>query len=311
MRAAIFIFTVCAVLLLVMFANGIYILSKSAGDWRTPAPVPISELSGYASMGSELSHPERNNSGVNPLNLLVLGLDGDETRCDVIMLFNFKPDLSRLNILSVARDTRIRGNGRHTKINTLYSKGGEKLVAEEVTKITGLPVHYYLIVDFKGFRKIIDTLGGVRFYVPFQMNYDDPTQNLHIHLAKGMQLLDGGKAEQLIRYRKDNAKGQGYIEGDIGRIKMQQDFLKELINQKANLKYVSRADDLFLILRDYVKTNVTLSDIAQNTGSISRIKSDEIRAFTLQGEGRMIGDVWYFIYNRSETADIIKSYFYR
>jgi LCP family protein required for cell wall assembly len=240
-----------------------------------------------------------------------LGLDKDGTRCDVIMLFNFEPGLSKLNLLSIARDTRVRKNGRYYKINALYSKGGEELVAEEVTELTGLPVHYYITVDFKGFRKIIDNLGGVEFYVPFRMNYDDPTQDLYIHLKKGMQLLDGDKAEQLVRYRKGNNTGQGYSEGDIGRMKMQQDFLKALIKQKMNLRYISRADDIFEILKKYVKTNITLTDIAQNLGSISKIKSDEIETFTMPGESRFIGDAWYFIYNGEDTLEVIEKNFYR
>lgn len=310
MRVTKFIFTVCVVLLLVMFANGIYVLSKPAGTGRTHTPVPISDFTGQAPDEPELSRLESSISENNPLNFLIMGLDRDGTRCDVIMLFNFEPDLSRLNFLSIARDTRVREDGRYTKINSLYSKGGEKLVAEKVSSITKLPVHYYLTMDFKGFRKIIDTLGGVKFYVPFRMSYDDPTQDLHIHLRKGMQLLDGDKAEQLVRYRKGNVKGQGYTEGDIGRIKIQQDFLKALVKQKMSFKYISRVDNLFEILQKYVKTNITLTDVTQYIGSIGKIKSDEIKAFTLPGESRMIGDVWYFMHDRKETQNMISKNFY-
>ena len=314
MRVTKFIFTVSSFLLLVLFANGMYVLSKPGGSGRTVKPVPISDYTGQTSIEPKYRHLESSiNESTrveNPLNLLVLGLDRDGTRCDVIMLFNFEPDLSRLNLLSIARDTRVRKDGRYTKINALYSKGGEKLVAQKVTEITGLPVHYYITMDFRGFRKSIDTLGGVKFYVPFRMSYDDPTQNLYIHLRKGMQLLDGKKAEQLVRYRKGNYKGQGYTEGDIGRIKIQQDFIKALIKQKVSLKYISRADDLFGILQEYVKTNIALTDITQHIGSIRKIKSDEIQTFTIPGESRMIGDVWYFIYDSKEIHNIISKNFY-
>jgi len=308
MRVTKYIFTVCLLLLFVLFANGMYTLLEPADSRHTPTP--ISDQTGVTLLGQESNHYESSMSEENPLNVLVLGLDKDETRCDVIMLFNFDPGTSKMNILSIARDTRVHESGRYGRINALYSKGGEKLVAKKVTEITGLPVHYYITMDFKGFRKTIDTLGGVEFYVPFRMNYDDPTQDLHIHLKKGMQLLNGVKAEQFVRYRKGNL-GQGYSEGDIGRIKMQQDFLKALIEQKLSIRYISRADELFDILQKYVNTNLTFADIANYIGSISKIKGSEVNTYTLPGESQMIGDVWYYIHNRQETSSLINNNFYK
>ena len=311
MRVTKFIFTVCAILLVAMFANGIYFLLEPGDSVHFTTPPQISWPDGWVSKETEFRQLESSISEENSLNLLVMGLDRDGTRCDVIMLLNFEPSLSKLNLLSIPRDTRIYRGGRVGKINALYSRGGESLVAEEVSSMTGIPVHYYITMDFKGFRKIVDILGGVNFYVPFRMSYDDPTQDLYIHLRKGMQLLDGKKAEQLVRYRKGNAKGQGYTEGDIGRIKMQQDFLKALIEQKMSFRYISRVDELFETMQKYIRTNITLIDITQNIGSARKIKSDEIKNFSLPGESHMIGDVWYFIHEWEETADIINNNFYQ
>jgi len=310
MKTAKFTLSVCIIILLVMFANGLYILSKPGFGVRRQ-PEIINSDSGEKEQSWEYKHSESSTGKQSIINVLVLGLDKDETRSDVILLINYNPEQPGLNILSIARDTRILRSGKYTKINTLYGKGGEKLIAEKVTEITGLPVHYYITMNFKGFRKIIDTLGGVRFYVPFNMYYDDPTQNLHIHLKKGMQLLDGSKAEKLIRYRKGNKSGVGYNDGDIGRIKMQQEFLKELIKQKANIKYLSRADEVFGILKEYVKTNITLADITGNISGILKIDSAEIGTYTLPGESRYINEVWYYIYNPSKTKELIESSFYR
>lgn len=315
MRMTKFIFAVCIVILLVMFANGMYVLSSPGGTisgLRNPLTLGNGkgQTEGMDKTG-RLMELESSIEKKLPVNLFVLGLDRDGTRCDVMMLLNFEPEFSKLTILSIARDTRIRMNSRYYKINALYSKGGEELVAKTVSELTGLSVHYYITMDFKGFRQIIDALGGVEFYVPFRMNYDDPTQDLHIHLKKGMQLLNGEKSEQLVRYRKGNNTKQGYLEGDIGRIKMQQDFLKALIKQKINFRYISKADELFRILQKYVKTNITLVDIAQYLGSIGKVKSDEIETFTMPGESRLIRDVWYFIYDEKRTLEVIERNFYR
>ncbi len=309
MKSAKFILAISITLLLVLFVNGAYYMSLRGNMDPETLPVPLSEGDiGEAAEQSEDNHE----SGVSrefPVNLMVLGLDRDETRCDVIMLFHFTPSASSLRILSVARDTRVLSDGVFTRINTLYSKGGEKRVAEKLTEITGLPIHYYITADFKGFREIIDVLDGVQFNVPFRMNYDDPTQNLHIHLRKGLQVLNGKEAEQLVRYRKGNYKGQGYTEGDLGRISMQQEFMKALIKQKVNLRYLSRSQKIFGILQEYVKTNITITDITQYIGSVLKVKGDEIESYTIPGTSRIIGGKWYFIMDRQKTADMIEKHF--
>lgn len=304
LRRVLLIFTV--MLSAVIFADGVYVLSLLAerhnGGYVRDQPGPFSP--------PDVSHFESSVSAGRPVNLLVMGLDNEKSRTDVILLFNFDPDRSKLNILSIARDTRVFERGKFSKINALYSAGGEELVAREITALTGLPVNYYLTMDFRGFRKIVDTLGGVEFRVPFRMKYDDPDQNLHINLRKGTQLLDGDAAEQLVRYRKGNRAGQGYIDGDIGRIRMQQDFIRCLIRQKLNLKYLSRMDDIFGILRRYVKTNMGLTDIAAYLGSAGRINADEVKTFTLPGDSAMKGDVWYFIHDEAATEELIKANFF-
>lgn len=303
------LFSFCAVLLLALFVNGLFFLSGAGNRSPIATPVPLNDEESNKQTEQLADQVKSSITEDMPVNLMVLGLDRDETRCDVIMLFHFIPSTSSLSIVSVARDTRVLSDGVYARINTLYSKGGEKRVARELTEITGLPVHYHITVDFKGFRKIIDALDGVEFNVPFRMNYDDPTQNLHIHLKKGLQVLNGKKAEQLVRYRKGNFKGQGYTEGDLGRIGMQQDFMKALIKQKLNIKYISRSQKIFSILQEYVKTNITFVDITQYIGSAAKIKYDEIKAFTIPGTSRMIRGKWYFIYDREKTAEMMKENF--
>ena len=316
MRGTRRLFLALLLALFVLSANGIFFIVETGIAEPRYAPKPFSGENDAGYKAKNMIVSEENSGGqagpgvgTAPVNLMLLGLDGDETRCDVIMLLNFDPDTSSLNLLSIARDTRVRYGRGYRKINSLYSAGKEKLVADEICEITGLPVHYYITADFRGFRKIIDTLGGVEFYVPFRMKYDDPTQDLHINLKKGKQLLDGRKAEMLVRYRKGNLRGQGYIEGDIGRIRMQQDFIRALIDQKLNFQYISKADDIFAIVRENVKTNIELSDIARYLPSVARIKEDSIKTFVLPGESHLISDVWWYIYDREQTADLIAENF--
>lgn len=302
--------------LFVLSANAVCIILQTGTRELRSAPEPISGESSARYETESMSIPGGSpvgqagkDDGTAPVNVMVLGLDNDKTRCDVIMLLNFDPGTPSLSILSIARDTRVRSGSSYKKINSLYAKGGEKRVADEIYEITGLSVHYYVTMDFRGFRKIIDALGGVEFYVPFRMKYDDPVQGLHINLKKGLQVLDGKKAEQLVRYRKGNLRGQGYIEGDIGRIRMQQDFIKALIDQKLNIRYISKADDIFRIIKDNVKTNIEISDAARYFSSVIRLKKENVKTFVLPGESHMYGDVWWYICDREKTAAMISENF--
>ncbi len=244
------------------------------------------------------------------INVLVLGLDDDEKRSDVIALINYNPDENKMNILSIARDTRVKVNGKYMKINALIGKGGEKMVIDMVEDITGLPVDYYVTLNFKGFREIVDTLGGVEINVPFDMDYDDPYQNLHIHLKKGKQVLDGKKAEQFVRYRKGNHNGEGYEDGDLGRIKMQQLFMREFVNQKLKLKYLLKADEIFYTLKKNMRTNIEIGDIRYFIKDIKNIKTPEINGYTLPGYSRYIGGQWFYIYDKKKTKELIEQNFY-
>ncbi|HEX3027964.1 MAG TPA: LCP family protein [Clostridia bacterium] len=245
-----------------------------------------------------------------PINIIILGLDEEQVRSDVITLFNYDPMKSKLNILSIARDTMVYHKGRRMKINALIGTGGEKLIIEKVEEMTGLTIDYYLTVNFSGFRKIIDILGGVELDVPFNMNYDDPEQNLHIHLNKGRQILDGDKAEQFVRYRKGNTPGQGYTEGDLGRVKAQQVFLKELVEQKVRLKYLLKADDVFLTLEQNSKTNISLSDISFYYKYLKNVNSVEIQTYTTPGDSGYVNGLWYFIYDELKTREMVENKFF-
>lgn len=251
-----------------------------------------------------------NNNNTNnrkTVNILVMGVDEDGYRTDAMLLLNFSPSQKALNIISICRDTRIRYKNRYIKINVLSALAGTKSVISEIERLTELKINYYYILNFKGFRKLIDILGGVKFKIPFDMHYDDPSQNLHINLKKGEQILDGQKAEHLIRYRKGNKSGEGYTDGDIGRIRIQQEFFKALIQQKANIKNIKYIYDIVMELAKYSKTNIKANDIRQNAYMISKLDTSNINVFTIPGEAVYIEDTWFYIIDESKLVEFNKN----
>ncbi|MBQ2696152.1 MAG: LCP family protein [Clostridia bacterium] len=239
------------------------------------------------------------------VNILLLGLDKDRTRADVIMVVSVDPNRNRVDILSIPRDTRVQHSPNHfDKINhSMGYKNPEETTIKMVKQITGMPIHYYCEVDFAGFRNVIDILGGVEFNVPVDMHYEDPEQDLYIHVNKGWQVLDGKNAEGVVRFRAT------YPGGDNDRIPVQQDFIHALFEQKLKPQYIVKAPSIISEIYNNVTTNFS---VAKATGYIPMLKNlnkDSLKTHTLPGEGQYIGNVSYFVYDKEATKKLISEEF--
>ncbi len=190
-------------------------------------------------------------------------------------------------------------------------EGHEDLLINKVKEITGLPVHYYVTVDFDGFVELINAVDGVDFNVPYDMDYDDPVQSLHIHLEAGEQHLDGKHAHDFVRFRHNNdgtAPGE-YVMGDEGRVYWQQRFIKEIVKQKLNPYYISKLDRIFEVFRNNVRTNLTMSDVVKNLNALMGISLDDISTYQLPGEAEYINEVWYYIQDVPSTRRLVSEVF--
>ena len=259
---------------------------------------------------------------VGMINFLLIGIDEDGTRSDTIMLFSYDGYSKRGNILSLHRDTQVEMNGYKQKLNAAMGVGIQKVkegidkepeeeLIRQVKKLTGLPVNYFMTIDFDAFIEIIDELGGVEFDVPYDMDYDDPAQDLHIHLSKGQQHLDGQAAHDFVRFRHNNdgtAPGE-YIYGDDGRIYWQQEFMKELFRQKAKPQYFAELKDIFEVIRDNVKTNYTMQDLLKHINLIENFNVEEIQSYKLPGTAEYTDAIWWYICNEDQTIGLINDVF--
>lgn len=217
---------------------------------------------------------------------LVVGLDQSKSLSDVIILVTFDTNTHTLNCLSIPRDTYSVANNRSTSlkhINLAYLNGGMDQLKTELFYLTGYQVDRHVIVDMNAFVKIINYIGGVNFSVPQDMNYDDPTQDLHIHLTKGYQTLSGANALQLMRFR-------GYASADIGRISVRHDFLKALASQL--LSSVSRAAEIAGTVYDNVKTDMSLDDLIWFAMEAIQLSGDSITFHTLPGGPAYDSGMW-------------------
>lgn len=260
-----------------------------------------------------VGHDEKTVEKLPKIYCLVTGQSQNLT--DTIMLCSYDPKTQEASILSIPRDTFV-GNSKssansYDKINALYQTSPQKTL-DAVNKITGLNVQYYVNVDTEALKKIIDSIGGVYFDVPIDMDYDDSNQGLHIHLKAGYQLLDGDKAEQVLRFRHNNngtSYPTEYGDNDLGRMKTQRAFIEAVIKKLASPSSLTKVNEFVKIAEENVTTNLDFSKIKDYAPYAVEFKTENLKTETLPGTAEYINGISFFIQNKTETKNIVEELF--
>ena len=233
---------------------------------------------------------------------------------DFMMLAQYNPNTREVSLMSIPRDTYVGTSSVDGKINSIYMYKYPEKVVKAVEEITGVDIQHYLIFNAKILRNIVNELGGVTVTVPFNMNYDDPDQNLYIHLKKGTQRLSGAQAEQFVRFRKNN-NGGGYANGDVGRIATQQKFVKAMISEVLKVENIGKVGNLVKIALNGTDTDLTLDVLQEYLDDVVTFKKDRVRIETLPGVGKYgkgpDGLTRSFFYHDAEkTKEVVKELFF-
>lgn len=227
----------------------------------------------------------------NRVNILVLGVDersDDVGRSDTMFLLTINPKTQDVAMLSIPRDTRVNipGHG-YDKINHAYGEGKYKLSLQTAEKLLGVNINYWVTVDFNGFKRIIDALGGVTIDVDKRMYYEDPWDNLVIDLQPGVQKLRGADAIGYVRYRDE--------EGDIGRIERQQKFIKAVMQQVTQPSTIANLPTLIKELYGAIHTNMSVSDMISYAKIFNDARAKGLRSYMVPGTPAYVNDVSYWL----------------
>ena len=226
---------------------------------------------------------------------VVLGSDDGNGNTDVMMVATFDTTNYELHVVNIPRDTLVNVSWNTKKANSIYAntkigKPAEEQmdgVYEKLKDILGYELDFYVLVDLKAFAALIDAVGGVDFYIPRNMNYEDSAQNLSIHFTKGMKHLNGADALKVVRFRLGE-NDTGYGDGDIGRIKTQQEFLmsavKQILEKKDTFKSISKLTTLADIFIKYVKTDLTLGEVIWFGQEFLKIDAENVSFQTIPGD---------------------------
>ena len=302
--------------IMVLFIGGFVGYSTYKNGWGVKGMI-------QTAMGQDAKKLEN----LEPFTVLIMGVSEDISvkLTDTIMVASYNPKTQKATLLSIPRDTFVGTNKSkatsYDKINALYqTKTKEKDTSPEktldaVNKITGLNITYYIVVSNNALVQLVDAIGGVEFDVPIDMNYDDSSQDLYIHLDKGYQKLNGEQAEWLVRFRHNNngtSYPSSYGDNDLGRMKTQREFLKVVAKQLIQLKNITKIGTFIDIFKENVETNISNWSLMKDyIPYMLDFNTENIQTETLPGNPTSYGPykLSFFAHNEKQTKELVDRLF--
>lgn len=259
----------------------------------------------YIAIEYFIDPPEGNQEGLNGVKpgtqvegrkdgvytFLVAGTDQISNNTDTIMVGSFDTVNGKLNIVSIPRDTLINIQHEVKKANAAYHyahyykdiEGSSyygidpvKSMRQELVKsMLGFDVDNFVLVNLEACEQVVDAIGGVKFDVPLDMNYDSKRQDLHIHINKGEQTLTGEQFVQVMRFRS------AYTGGDLDRIEMQHKLLRALADQMLSIGNVPNLTKVAGIVADNMQTDLTAENIIYFVKEFLKLDKEDIQLMTM------------------------------
>ena len=267
---------------------------------------------------------------VGRINILILGESNanqgtDEAPyylTDTIMILSYNPQTQQASILSIPRDTYVGKKNKKSatsnylasyKVNSIYrNRTNIEETLECISELTGLELNNYILIDTNAIVDLVDAIGGVWFNVPIDMDYEDLNQELYIHLKAGEQLIDGKKAEQLLRFRH-NQDGTSYSaeygDNDLGRMRTQREFLQETANQLLRIENAGRILNLLDILFKNIRTNLNMHDMKYYIPYAFKFDTSNIVTDVLPGAPEECNGIWIYTANKEQTKQVVEDLF--
>lgn len=238
--------------------------------------------------------------------ILLCGTDEDGTRTDTILLLTLDRSEGSIRLLSIPRDTYAPAY-YVPKINSAYGAvgGGEKgmeQLMEQVKNIVGFMPDAYALVDLTAFVEAVDLLGGLDFDVPMDMDYDDPTQDLYIHLQAGEQHLTGEQLMWVVRFRS------GYANADIGRTEVQRAVVKAAMKQWMRPQTLAALPGLWKIYQENLTTDLSARNLVWMARVLLKGVGGDIEANVLPGYATMVGDASVYMIDTYAASAILPDY---
>ncbi|MGN1002233.1 MAG: LCP family protein [Oscillospiraceae bacterium] len=275
--------------------------------WATASPAPAEDPEEPEPTPEPTEAVSKRNE--NCYTFLVVVNDQIGANTDAMLVGKLDVASGELNIVNLPRDTLVNVSWGVKKLNTVLVnvKNDPEQFVNKITDLLGFKVDCYAVVDLKTVEEVVDCIGGVSYYVPRDMDYDDPSQDFSIHITKGYHWLNGEDAVKVLRFRVGN-DGTGYVNGDLGRIATQQDFLLTLADQLLSLGNIPNLNALIDIIQKNVDTNMTANNLAFFAREFLFLDKEKITFHTLPGDGISIRGGSYYEVRTDEWIEMVNTY---
>jgi len=230
----------------------------------------------------------------DPVNILLLGTDArpgdDVSRTDALIVVHVDPRTNRIGMLSLPRDlwVTVPGYGK-ARVNAAYALGesqigknyGPALAKQTVSNLLGIQIHHFVLINFEGFKTLIDRVDGITVDVP--KDIDDPAyptddyRTIKVHFDAGPQQMDGERALIYARTR--------HADSDFGRNQRQQQVLMALfqrMRERGVLSQITSVDDYTNVLRDYIRTDFTKNELLSFASLGPRLTAENINRYSIE-----------------------------
>ncbi|MBV7505581.1 LCP family protein [Bacillus sp. sid0103] len=236
-----------------------------------------------------------------PISLLLMGVDewaGDRGRSDTLIAMTLNPKNDTMQMISIPRDTRteIIGKGTIDKINHAYAFGGPKMAIETVENFTGIQMDYYIRVNMRALKALVNAVGGVKIQNDLDW-FDEGYYEKGYHYKKGDLELNGDKALGYVRMRHLDP------DGDFGRNKRQRQIITAILAKATSISSVTRFNDILKAMGDNVKTNMTFDEM-MNIQKNYRECINNISEYEIQGTGGKIDGIYYLNVSKEEREKV-------
>lgn len=275
-------------------------------------------------LATVVGHNEETRKNLGELQVLLMGVSTDQegvALTDTIIVASYNPNTQKAALLSIPRDSFTGTNTKRAvasdKINAIYNITRDPTkTLEAVNKLTGLDLQYYAIVQTEALIELIDAIGPIEYNVPIDMNYDDPTQDLHIHFEEGIQEIDGESAEELLRFRKNNdgtSFPEEYGDNDIGRMRNQREFITAVVEQTVKLENITKLGTIIDIASRNLITNLDIKILKDYLPYAVEFSTENLQTASLPGtvpDLSQTNNVSIYVVDKEETALLVKQLFF-
>ncbi|MBS5856994.1 MAG: LCP family protein [Clostridia bacterium] len=270
-------------------------------------------------------HDENTKKNLGTFQVLLMGVSTDQAGVnltDTIMVASYDPNKQEAVLISVPRDSYTGTNTKKAtaakKINALYNVSGDpQETLDAVNNLTGLDIKYYAIIKTEALIELVNAIGPIEYNVPINMDYDDVTQDLHIHLKAGVQQIDGKKAEHLLRFRHNNngtSYPSEYGDNDIGRMRTQREFITAVISQTVKLENITKLGAILDVANRNLITNIDFKTLKDYLPYAVEFNTQNLKTASLPGsvpDLRKTNNVSIFVVDKEETQTLMQELFYK